>query len=122
MKGIANPEGLRRDNDLQLPAVLFSILDKSTGRNEEKEEEKGWEERREDVEGDIREEQKGKKNTNGGRAESNHTGAVRKERRRGDKRRNRAGAEDRCNFIHCSPLEGTPLLPGITLLLLICYL
>ncbi len=29
-KGIANPEGLRRDNDLQLPAVLFSILDKTS--------------------------------------------------------------------------------------------
>lgn len=39
-KGIANPEGQRRDNDLQLPAVLFSILDKSKG-NEEKEEEEG---------------------------------------------------------------------------------
>lgn len=39
-KGIANAEGQRRDNDLQLPAVLFSILDKSKG-NEVKEEEEG---------------------------------------------------------------------------------
>lgn len=38
---IANPEGLRRDNDLQLPAVLFSILDKSKGNEEEGEEEEG---------------------------------------------------------------------------------
>lgn len=38
MRSIVNPEGLRRDNDLQLPAVLFSILDKSKGRNEGKEE------------------------------------------------------------------------------------
>lgn len=37
MRSIVNPEGLRRDNDLQLPAVLFSILDKSKGRNEGKE-------------------------------------------------------------------------------------
>lgn len=36
-RNVANPEGLRRDNDLQLPDVLFSILDKRKG-NEEKEE------------------------------------------------------------------------------------
>lgn len=37
-QNVANPEGLRRDNDLQLPDVLFSILDKRKG-NEEKGEE-----------------------------------------------------------------------------------
>lgn len=30
---VANPEGLKRDSDLQLPAVLF-ILDKSKDREE----------------------------------------------------------------------------------------
>lgn len=43
-RGIANPEGPRRDNDLQLPAVLFSILDKSKGNEEKKEEGVGGEE------------------------------------------------------------------------------
>lgn len=48
MKGSANPEGLRKDNDLQLPAILFSILDKSKWRNKGKEEKKegGGERRR----------------------------------------------------------------------------
>lgn len=31
-RAIANPECPRRDNDLQLPTVLFSILDKSKGK------------------------------------------------------------------------------------------
>lgn len=65
MRSIVNPEGLRRDNDLQLPAVLFSILDKSKGRNEGKEE------------GGVG--GRGGGNTNGNRTGSIHTGAVRKD-------------------------------------------
>lgn len=65
MRSTVNPEGPRRDNDLQLPAVLFSILDKSKGRNEGKEE------------GGVGGEEGG--NTNGNRTGSIHTGAVRKD-------------------------------------------
>lgn len=104
-EGIANPEGLRRDNDLQLPAVLFSILDKSKGNEEKGKRRVGGEE------GDIRKEEENKWRKKGVKSQrSSEEGG-------GDKEGEELAEERRYNFIHLIPSEQKLLLPGLHLVL-----